>query len=185
MSAPANLPSLPPSLKQLQHYLKTATEHDKRDPVIAYYCESWQACGGKAAPGNHPLFFYFNSFLFLYFIYFCFISFYFHYSRTCSFFWYIICITFCDSFVAVSISKSKFKPDCWIVYFFQDGGLSISRSLLGGRHFCIFLDRPGTWKRSGICVSPYLLSHLIYLIWILVLVSSSLDSGRIFFPFYS
>ena len=112
----------------------------------------------EGGPWESSPFFYFNSFLFLYFIYFCFISFYFHYSRTCSFFWYIICITFCDSFVAVLISKSRFKPDCWIVYFFQDGGLSISRFLLGGRYFCIFLDRPGTWKRSGICVSPYYLN---------------------------
>ncbi|XP_069141119.1 vacuolar protein sorting-associated protein VTA1 homolog isoform X2 [Argopecten irradians] len=32
------LPPLPAKLKALQHYLKTATEHDKRDPVVAYYC---------------------------------------------------------------------------------------------------------------------------------------------------
>ncbi|XP_005095560.1 vacuolar protein sorting-associated protein VTA1 homolog [Aplysia californica] len=37
MAAPG-LGSLPGSLKQIQHYLKTAAEHDKRDPVIAYYC---------------------------------------------------------------------------------------------------------------------------------------------------
>lgn len=30
---------LPPSFKPLQHYLKAAAEHDKRDPVVAYYCE--------------------------------------------------------------------------------------------------------------------------------------------------
>ena len=35
----ASLPPLPESLKTLQHYLKIATEHDKRDPVVAYYCE--------------------------------------------------------------------------------------------------------------------------------------------------
>ena len=23
----------------LQHYLKTAIEHDSRDPVVSYYCE--------------------------------------------------------------------------------------------------------------------------------------------------
>ena len=29
---------LPPQFKPIQHYLKTAAEHDKRDPVVAYYC---------------------------------------------------------------------------------------------------------------------------------------------------
>ena len=33
-----NLPTVPPNLKAIQHYLKTAVEHDKRDPVVAYYC---------------------------------------------------------------------------------------------------------------------------------------------------
>ena len=35
----AALPSLPPQFKPIQHYLKTAAEHDKRDPVVAYYCK--------------------------------------------------------------------------------------------------------------------------------------------------
>ena len=35
----AGLPSLPPVLKPVQHYLKTAAEHDIRDPVVAYYCK--------------------------------------------------------------------------------------------------------------------------------------------------
>ena len=34
----ASLPTLPGVLKPIQHYLKTATEHDQRDPVVAYYC---------------------------------------------------------------------------------------------------------------------------------------------------
>ncbi|ELT88009.1 hypothetical protein CAPTEDRAFT_178049 [Capitella teleta] len=34
----ASLPPLPAVLKPVQHYLKTATEHEKRDPVVAYYC---------------------------------------------------------------------------------------------------------------------------------------------------
>ncbi|KAG6456445.1 vacuolar protein sorting-associated protein VTA1 homolog [Manduca sexta] len=34
----ANIPECPPSLKSIQHYLKTATEHDTRDPVVAYWC---------------------------------------------------------------------------------------------------------------------------------------------------
>ena len=33
-----NLASCPPSLKPIQHYLKTASEHETRDPVIAYWC---------------------------------------------------------------------------------------------------------------------------------------------------
>ena len=35
----SGLPPVPPQLKAIQHYLKTATEHDKRDPVVAYYCK--------------------------------------------------------------------------------------------------------------------------------------------------
>ena len=35
----ASMPALPPNLKGLQHYIKTASEHDKRDPVVAYYCK--------------------------------------------------------------------------------------------------------------------------------------------------
>ncbi|KAL4708372.1 hypothetical protein ACJJTC_019608 [Scirpophaga incertulas] len=34
----ANIPECPASLKPIQHYLKTATEHDARDPVVAYWC---------------------------------------------------------------------------------------------------------------------------------------------------
>ncbi|XP_063378840.1 vacuolar protein sorting-associated protein VTA1 homolog [Cydia fagiglandana] len=34
----ANIPECPPSLKSIQHYLKVATEHEARDPVIAYWC---------------------------------------------------------------------------------------------------------------------------------------------------
>ncbi|KAL5010638.1 hypothetical protein ScPMuIL_012943 [Solemya velum] len=32
------IPQLPPTLKAVQHHMKTAVEHDKRDPVVAYYC---------------------------------------------------------------------------------------------------------------------------------------------------
>ncbi|XP_054262701.1 vacuolar protein sorting-associated protein VTA1 homolog [Macrosteles quadrilineatus] len=32
------LPPCPASLKPIQHYLKTAAEHDGRDPVISYWC---------------------------------------------------------------------------------------------------------------------------------------------------
>ncbi|XP_045493723.1 vacuolar protein sorting-associated protein VTA1 homolog [Colias croceus] len=33
-----NIPDCPASLKSIQYYLKTASEHDARDPVIAYWC---------------------------------------------------------------------------------------------------------------------------------------------------
>uniref|UniRef100_T1HAM6 Vacuolar protein n=1 Tax=Rhodnius prolixus TaxID=13249 RepID=T1HAM6_RHOPR len=32
------LPPCPASLKQIQHYLKAATEHETRDPVVSYWC---------------------------------------------------------------------------------------------------------------------------------------------------
>lgn len=32
------LPPCPASLKTIQHYLKTASEHDQRDPVVSYWC---------------------------------------------------------------------------------------------------------------------------------------------------
>ncbi|XP_013134303.1 PREDICTED: vacuolar protein sorting-associated protein VTA1 homolog [Papilio polytes] len=35
---PVTIPDCPPSLKSIQHYLKTASEHDARDPVVAYWC---------------------------------------------------------------------------------------------------------------------------------------------------
>lgn len=34
----ASIPECPPSLKPIQHYLKTAAEHETRDPVVAYWC---------------------------------------------------------------------------------------------------------------------------------------------------
>ncbi|KAJ2939626.1 hypothetical protein O0L34_g14344 [Tuta absoluta] len=33
-----NLPEVPATLKSIQHYLKTAAEHDARDPVVSYWC---------------------------------------------------------------------------------------------------------------------------------------------------
>jgi vacuolar protein sorting-associated protein VTA1 len=32
-----NLPPCPPSIKAIQHFLKTASEHETRDPVITYW----------------------------------------------------------------------------------------------------------------------------------------------------
>ena len=37
-SSPLSLAAIPPSLKPIGHYLKTATEHESRDPVITYWC---------------------------------------------------------------------------------------------------------------------------------------------------
>ncbi|KAB0362212.1 hypothetical protein FD755_008529 [Muntiacus reevesi] len=42
MASLATLPPLPPQFKSIQHHLRTAQEHDKRDPVVAYYCESFR-----------------------------------------------------------------------------------------------------------------------------------------------
>jgi len=33
---------VPASFKPIQHHIKTAVEHDGRDPVVAYYCKSFQ-----------------------------------------------------------------------------------------------------------------------------------------------
>lgn len=35
----SQFPPCPPSLKSIQHYLKTASEHEGRDPVISYWCK--------------------------------------------------------------------------------------------------------------------------------------------------
>ena len=37
----ASIPAVPASFKPLQHHIKTAAEHDARDPVVAYYCKSF------------------------------------------------------------------------------------------------------------------------------------------------
>lgn len=34
----ASTPAVPASFKPIQHHIKTAAEHDGRDPVVAYYC---------------------------------------------------------------------------------------------------------------------------------------------------
>lgn len=33
-----NFPPVPPLMRPIQHYLKTAQEHDNRDPIVAYWC---------------------------------------------------------------------------------------------------------------------------------------------------
>ena len=49
-----SLPALPPNLKPLQHYLKTATEHDKRDPVVSYYCRLYAMQRGMEIDRKSP-----------------------------------------------------------------------------------------------------------------------------------
>lgn len=43
--------ALPPQFKSLQHHLRTAQEHEKRDPVVAYYCESSLSLALSPLPG--------------------------------------------------------------------------------------------------------------------------------------
>ena len=38
MSSNLTLPPIPASLKPISHHLKAATEHQTRDPVVAYWC---------------------------------------------------------------------------------------------------------------------------------------------------
>ena len=38
--APLVLPQLPPALKGIQHYLKIATDYDKRDPTVSYWSKT-------------------------------------------------------------------------------------------------------------------------------------------------
>ncbi|KAK0086172.1 hypothetical protein PV325_003635 [Microctonus aethiopoides] len=38
-----DLPEVPASMKSIQHYLKIATEHDARDPVVAYWARLYAA----------------------------------------------------------------------------------------------------------------------------------------------
>ncbi|EAA04380.2 AGAP007542-PA [Anopheles gambiae str. PEST] len=45
-----NLPPVTPLLKPIQHYLKTAQEHDTRDPVVAYWCRLYALQLGLKIP---------------------------------------------------------------------------------------------------------------------------------------
>ncbi|CAH2252943.1 vacuolar sorting-associated VTA1 homolog isoform X1 [Pelobates cultripes] len=52
MAAP--MPPLPPQFKSLQHHLRTAQEHDKRDPVVAYYCRLYVMQTGMKIDSKSP-----------------------------------------------------------------------------------------------------------------------------------
>lgn len=48
------LPPLPSQFKPIQHHLRTAQEHDKRDPVVAYYCRLYSIQTGMKIDSKSP-----------------------------------------------------------------------------------------------------------------------------------
>ncbi|XP_038582615.1 vacuolar protein sorting-associated protein VTA1 homolog isoform X1 [Micropterus salmoides] len=46
--------ALPAQLKGIQHYLRTAQEHEKRDPVVAYYCRLYAMQTGMKLDSKTP-----------------------------------------------------------------------------------------------------------------------------------
>ncbi|XP_034846727.1 vacuolar protein sorting-associated protein VTA1 homolog [Mirounga angustirostris] len=54
MAELAPLPPLPPQFKSIQHHLRTAQEHDKRDPVVAYYCRLYAMQTGMKIDSKTP-----------------------------------------------------------------------------------------------------------------------------------
>ncbi|XP_053675099.1 vacuolar protein sorting-associated protein VTA1 homolog [Anopheles nili] len=48
----ANFPPVSPVLKPIQHYLKTAQEHDSRDPIVAYWCRLYALQLGLKVPSQ-------------------------------------------------------------------------------------------------------------------------------------
>ncbi|XP_007947003.1 vacuolar protein sorting-associated protein VTA1 homolog [Orycteropus afer afer] len=54
MAALAPLPPLPPQFKSIQHHLRTAQEHDKRDAVVAYYCRLYAMQTGMKIDSKTP-----------------------------------------------------------------------------------------------------------------------------------
>ncbi|XP_070781658.1 vacuolar protein sorting-associated protein VTA1 homolog isoform X3 [Enoplosus armatus] len=46
--------ALPPQLKAIQHHLRTAQEHEKRDPVVAYYCRLYAMQTGMKLDSKTP-----------------------------------------------------------------------------------------------------------------------------------
>ncbi|XP_055373439.1 vacuolar protein sorting-associated protein VTA1 homolog [Condylostylus longicornis] len=49
-----NLPPVPPSLKQIQSYLKIASEHDERDVVVSYWARLYGLQVGMKASSKQP-----------------------------------------------------------------------------------------------------------------------------------
>ena len=50
------LPACPPSLKSIQHFLKIATEHETRDPVITYWARLTALQNGLAIDKSTKVF---------------------------------------------------------------------------------------------------------------------------------
>nr|XP_019963691.1 PREDICTED: vacuolar protein sorting-associated protein VTA1 homolog [Paralichthys olivaceus] len=46
--------ALPAQLKPIQHYLRTAQEHEDRDPVVAYYCRLYAMQTGMKLDSKTP-----------------------------------------------------------------------------------------------------------------------------------
>uniref|UniRef100_A0A3P9I7B4 Vacuolar protein sorting-associated protein VTA1 homolog n=2 Tax=Oryzias latipes TaxID=8090 RepID=A0A3P9I7B4_ORYLA len=46
--------ALPAPLRSIQHYLRTAQEHEKRDPVVAYYCRLYAMQTGMKLDSKTP-----------------------------------------------------------------------------------------------------------------------------------
>lgn len=46
--------ALPPQLKSIQHYLRSAQEHEKREPVVAYYCRLYAMQTGMKLDSKTP-----------------------------------------------------------------------------------------------------------------------------------
>ncbi|XP_041106396.1 vacuolar protein sorting-associated protein VTA1 homolog [Polyodon spathula] len=46
--------ALPPQLRQIQHHLRTGQEHEKRDPVVAYYCRLYAMQTGMKLDSKTP-----------------------------------------------------------------------------------------------------------------------------------
>ncbi|XP_062857279.1 vacuolar protein sorting-associated protein VTA1 homolog isoform X2 [Trichomycterus rosablanca] len=46
--------ALPPQLKLIQHHLRTAQEHENRDPVVAYYCRLYAMQTGMKLDSKTP-----------------------------------------------------------------------------------------------------------------------------------
>ncbi|KAG8444178.1 hypothetical protein GDO86_009383 [Hymenochirus boettgeri] len=48
------LPALPQQFRSLQHHLRTAQEHEKRDPVVSYYCRLYAMQTGMKIDSKTP-----------------------------------------------------------------------------------------------------------------------------------
>uniref|UniRef100_A0A3Q3WXL6 Vacuolar protein sorting-associated protein VTA1 homolog n=1 Tax=Mola mola TaxID=94237 RepID=A0A3Q3WXL6_MOLML len=46
--------AVPPQLKAIQHHLRTAQEHEQRDPVVAYYCRLYAMQTGMKLDSKTP-----------------------------------------------------------------------------------------------------------------------------------